>query len=76
MRLSLTPVESPHVFTSNFTSTIGKSESVVICAKEYIKFVLSEYNMALEDNQKIGIGLICLGMAFIVLGVIMLLDAS
>ena len=32
--------------------------------------------MVLEDNQKIGIGLICLGLGFVCLGVIMLFDAS
>jgi Got1/Sft2-like family len=32
--------------------------------------------MVLEDNQKIGIGLICLGLGFVTLGVILLFDAS
>jgi hypothetical protein len=32
--------------------------------------------MALEDNQKIGIGLICLGLAFVLLGVVLLFDSS
>lgn len=32
--------------------------------------------MVLEDNQKIGIGLICLGLVFVVLGIILLFDAS
>ena len=32
--------------------------------------------MVLDDNQKIGIGLICLGLGFVVLGVVMLLDTS
>ena len=32
--------------------------------------------MVLEDNQKIGIGLICLGLGFVSLGVIMFFDAS
>jgi hypothetical protein len=32
--------------------------------------------MVLSDNQKIGVGLITLGMAFVVLGVIMFFDAS
>eukprot|EP01038_Epipyxis_sp_PR26KG_P006213 gene6213-8558_t len=32
--------------------------------------------MPLEDNQKIGIGLICLGLGFISLGVLLFLDAA
>mmetsp|Transcript_49874 Transcript_49874/g.87097 ORF Transcript_49874/g.87097 Transcript_49874/m.87097 type:complete len:141 (+) Transcript_49874:48-470(+) len=32
--------------------------------------------MVLEDNQKIGIGLICLGLVFVVLGVILFFDAA
>ena len=32
--------------------------------------------MVLEDNQKIGIGLICLGLGFVTLGVVLLFDAS
>lgn len=32
--------------------------------------------MVLEDNQKIGIGLICLGLLFVVIGVILFLDAK
>mmetsp|Transcript_21193 Transcript_21193/g.35544 ORF Transcript_21193/g.35544 Transcript_21193/m.35544 type:complete len:141 (-) Transcript_21193:137-559(-) len=32
--------------------------------------------MALEDNQKIGIGLICLGLIFVVLGVLLFFDSS
>jgi hypothetical protein len=32
--------------------------------------------MVLEDNQKIGIGLICLGLGFVSLGVVLLFDAS
>mmetsp|Transcript_18890 Transcript_18890/g.38129 ORF Transcript_18890/g.38129 Transcript_18890/m.38129 type:complete len:141 (-) Transcript_18890:18-440(-) len=32
--------------------------------------------MALEDNQKIGIGLICLGLIFVVIGIILFLDAK
>ena len=32
--------------------------------------------MALEDNQKIGIGLICLGMLFLTLGVLLFFDAA
>ena len=32
--------------------------------------------MVLEDNQKIGIGLICLGLGFVFLGVLLLFDAS
>ena len=32
--------------------------------------------MVLEDNQKIGIGLICLGGLFISLGIVLFLDAS
>lgn len=32
--------------------------------------------MVLEDNQKIGIGLICLGLFFVVLGVVLLFDTS
>lgn len=32
--------------------------------------------MVLEDNQKIGIGLICLGLGFVCLGVMLLFDAS
>jgi hypothetical protein len=32
--------------------------------------------MVLEDNQKIGVGLICLGLALVVLGVILFLDAK
>jgi hypothetical protein len=34
------------------------------------------YRMVLDDNQKIGVGLICLGLGFVSLGVIMFLDAS
>ena len=32
--------------------------------------------MVLEDNQKIGFGLICLGLGFVMLGVVLLFDAS
>eukprot|EP01033_Poteriospumella_lacustris_P005895 gene5895-4233_t len=32
--------------------------------------------MVLDDNQKIGVGLICLGLGFTFLGVILFLDAS
>jgi hypothetical protein len=32
--------------------------------------------MVLEDNQKIGVGLICLGMGFIFLGIILFFDSS
>lgn len=32
--------------------------------------------MVLDDNQKIGIGLICLGLGFVILGIIMLFDTS
>jgi hypothetical protein len=32
--------------------------------------------MALDDNQKIGIGLIILGLVFIALGVILFFDAA
>jgi hypothetical protein len=32
--------------------------------------------MVLEDNQKIGIGLICLGLGFVSLGVVLIFDAS
>jgi hypothetical protein len=32
--------------------------------------------MVLEDNQKIGIGLICLGLGFVVLGVLLMFDTS
>jgi hypothetical protein len=32
--------------------------------------------MALEDNQKIGIGLICLGFGFISLGIMLMLDSA
>lgn len=32
--------------------------------------------MVLEDNQKIGIGLICLGLGFVSLGVVLLFDSS
>lgn len=32
--------------------------------------------MVLDENQKIGVGLICLGLGFVVLGIVMFLDAS
>ncbi len=32
--------------------------------------------MVLEDNQKIGFGLICLGLGFVLLGVVLFFDAS
>lgn len=32
--------------------------------------------MAIDDNQKIGIGLICLGLLFIALGVMLFFDTS
>lgn len=32
--------------------------------------------MVLEDGQKIGIGLICLGIGFISVGVLMMLDSA
>jgi len=32
--------------------------------------------MALDDNQKIGIGLIILGLVFIILGVLLFFDAA
>jgi hypothetical protein len=32
--------------------------------------------MVLEDNQKIGVGLILLGFGFILLGVILMFDAA
>lgn len=32
--------------------------------------------MVLEDGQKIGIGLICLGLGFVTVGVIMMLDSA
>jgi hypothetical protein len=32
--------------------------------------------MVLEDGQKIGIGLICLGLGFVSVGVLMMLDSA
>jgi hypothetical protein len=32
--------------------------------------------MVLDDNQKIGVGLICLGLGFVFLGVVLFFDAS
>jgi hypothetical protein len=32
--------------------------------------------MALEDNQKIGIGLVCLGLGFMMLGVLLFFDSA
>jgi hypothetical protein len=32
--------------------------------------------MVLEDNQKIGIGLICLGLFFVILGVMLIFDSA
>jgi hypothetical protein len=32
--------------------------------------------MVLDDNQKIGVGLICLGLGFVGFGVILFLDAA
>ena len=32
--------------------------------------------MVLEDNQKIGIGLICLGLGFLTLGILLFFDSS
>jgi hypothetical protein len=32
--------------------------------------------MVLDENQKIGVGLICLGLGFICLGVILFFDAA